>query len=335
MKYKCPKCSAIFDGPVKFCPECGQELKITQAAPKPAEEPKKRYKCPKCSTIFEGGVKFCPGCGAEIKIKSNDGAPTEPKASPAPAPAPAPVVEEPTPAPAPAPAPVVEESIPVVEEQPLSAPAEEPAPAPAPAEVPATTPAIEETPEEEPVVEENIQQVVEESPVVEDDSEGETKPMKKSKTGARILGLVTLIISIVLFLVAVAGIFSQGILVIDCLNQNELYTAVNIDISFTNNIVLGFVIGAFGGINNVDTTATFVTSTPIAMIVAIGAPILCILLIVLGAIAKKKGASVLGGFTLFFAIFGLVLSLINTVMYVGILNYKIIEAFIQVTWFKK
>lgn len=68
MKYKCPKCGEVFEGPVKFCPSCGQALKITAPEEKPAE-PKKKYKCPICGTIFEGPVKFCPGCGTEIQIK--------------------------------------------------------------------------------------------------------------------------------------------------------------------------------------------------------------------------------------------------------------------------
>ena len=68
MKYRCPKCGEVFEGPVKFCPHCGQALKITAPEEKPAE-PKKKYRCPKCGTIFEGSVKFCPGCGAEIRIK--------------------------------------------------------------------------------------------------------------------------------------------------------------------------------------------------------------------------------------------------------------------------
>lgn len=69
MKYKCPKCGSVFEGPVKFCPGCGQELKITAPVEEKKPEPKKKYKCPKCGTIFEGEVKFCPGCGSEIKIK--------------------------------------------------------------------------------------------------------------------------------------------------------------------------------------------------------------------------------------------------------------------------
>lgn len=69
MKYKCPKCGSVFEGPVKFCPSCGQELKITAPVEEKKEEPKKKYKCPKCGTIFEGKIKFCPGCGSEIKFK--------------------------------------------------------------------------------------------------------------------------------------------------------------------------------------------------------------------------------------------------------------------------
>ena len=69
MKYKCPKCGSVFEGPVKFCPSCGQELKISAPVEEKKEEPKKKYKCPKCGTIFEGKIKFCPGCGSEIKFK--------------------------------------------------------------------------------------------------------------------------------------------------------------------------------------------------------------------------------------------------------------------------
>lgn len=69
MKYKCPKCGSVFEGPVKFCPSCGQELKINAPVEEKKEEPKKKYKCPKCGTVFEGKIKFCPGCGSEIKFK--------------------------------------------------------------------------------------------------------------------------------------------------------------------------------------------------------------------------------------------------------------------------
>lgn len=98
-KYKCPKCGEIFEGPVKFCPGCGQELKIEGPATgneKP-RVPGKKYKCPKCGTIFEGEVKFCPGCGAEIRIKADKEAPKEePKVEePAPAVEPSAPVEEP------------------------------------------------------------------------------------------------------------------------------------------------------------------------------------------------------------------------------------------------
>lgn len=48
----CPNCNAIIHGNPKFCPECGQRLKLV---------------CPDCGTEVKGSAKFCPECGRKLK----------------------------------------------------------------------------------------------------------------------------------------------------------------------------------------------------------------------------------------------------------------------------
>lgn len=48
----CPNCNAQFHGNPKFCPECGQKLKLI---------------CPNCQTEVKPTAKFCPECGEKLK----------------------------------------------------------------------------------------------------------------------------------------------------------------------------------------------------------------------------------------------------------------------------
>lgn len=48
----CPNCHAALNGNPKFCPECGQPLKLV---------------CPDCGTQVKPNAKFCPECGRKLK----------------------------------------------------------------------------------------------------------------------------------------------------------------------------------------------------------------------------------------------------------------------------
>ncbi len=48
----CPKCNATLHGNPKFCPECGEQLKLI---------------CPECGIEVKGNAKFCPECGRKLK----------------------------------------------------------------------------------------------------------------------------------------------------------------------------------------------------------------------------------------------------------------------------
>ncbi len=48
----CPNCNAVLHGNPKFCPECGQKIKLV---------------CPDCGTAIKGNAKFCPECGRKLK----------------------------------------------------------------------------------------------------------------------------------------------------------------------------------------------------------------------------------------------------------------------------
>ena len=48
----CPNCNAVLHGNPKFCPECGQKIKLV---------------CPDCGTAIKGSAKFCPECGRKLK----------------------------------------------------------------------------------------------------------------------------------------------------------------------------------------------------------------------------------------------------------------------------
>ena len=48
----CPNCNAQIHGNPKFCPECGQKLKLV---------------CPNCQTEVKPTAKFCPECGEKLK----------------------------------------------------------------------------------------------------------------------------------------------------------------------------------------------------------------------------------------------------------------------------
>ena len=48
----CPNCNAVLHGNPKFCPECGQKLKLV---------------CSDCGTEVKANAKFCPECGRKLK----------------------------------------------------------------------------------------------------------------------------------------------------------------------------------------------------------------------------------------------------------------------------
>ncbi len=69
----CPKCYAEVESGLKFCTECGTEIKRTISADQTTV-------CPKCYAEVEPGLKFCTECGTEIKrTVSADQATTCPK----------------------------------------------------------------------------------------------------------------------------------------------------------------------------------------------------------------------------------------------------------------
>jgi membrane protease subunit (stomatin/prohibitin family) len=47
----CPNCGSVV-GNAKFCPDCGEKIKVT---------------CPTCNTEIQNGKKFCPDCGTKLK----------------------------------------------------------------------------------------------------------------------------------------------------------------------------------------------------------------------------------------------------------------------------
>ncbi len=51
-KVKCTNCGASVDENAKFCPSCGNKMKVDKTA------------CIKCGTMIDQGAKFCPECGA-------------------------------------------------------------------------------------------------------------------------------------------------------------------------------------------------------------------------------------------------------------------------------
>jgi len=69
----CPKCYAEVKPGLKFCTECGTEIKRTVSTDQATT-------CPKCYAEVEPGLKFCTECGTEIKrTVSTDQATTCPK----------------------------------------------------------------------------------------------------------------------------------------------------------------------------------------------------------------------------------------------------------------
>ena len=48
---KCKKCGAELEAAVKFCPQCGEKVKLY---------------CTECGEELTGEVKFCPSCGKPV-----------------------------------------------------------------------------------------------------------------------------------------------------------------------------------------------------------------------------------------------------------------------------
>lgn len=71
---KCTNCGADLDNGVRFCRECGAQVKNDASAI--------RY-CQECGAKIDAGTKFCPNCGAKLFISSVDETKREePQASP-------------------------------------------------------------------------------------------------------------------------------------------------------------------------------------------------------------------------------------------------------------
>lgn len=56
----CPKCNSENESGLKFCTECGSEIKQTIQSDHSTT-------CPKCYAEMEPGIRFCTECGTEIK----------------------------------------------------------------------------------------------------------------------------------------------------------------------------------------------------------------------------------------------------------------------------
>lgn len=52
VKVKCTNCGASVDGNARFCPSCGNSMKVEKTA------------CIECGAMIDEGTKFCPQCGA-------------------------------------------------------------------------------------------------------------------------------------------------------------------------------------------------------------------------------------------------------------------------------
>ena len=59
----CPKCGRRVDRLVRFCPDCGADLK-GGAPPAPLER-REPHPCKACGRTMDGEVRFCPDCGAD------------------------------------------------------------------------------------------------------------------------------------------------------------------------------------------------------------------------------------------------------------------------------
>ncbi|RGZ00658.1 YARHG domain-containing protein [Clostridium sp. AM58-1XD] len=55
---RCPRCGSEVSENAKFCPKCGNVMKIT---------------CPSCGRIHPAGTKFCSGCGTTLQSDSETG----------------------------------------------------------------------------------------------------------------------------------------------------------------------------------------------------------------------------------------------------------------------
>lgn len=60
----CRKCGKVLDEKVKFCPNCGTEVKVEEELLDPI--------CRKCRTVLSDDVKFCPNCGTARKLKKEN-----------------------------------------------------------------------------------------------------------------------------------------------------------------------------------------------------------------------------------------------------------------------
>lgn len=79
-KVKCTNCGAIVDENAKFCPSCGNKMKVektdcikcgakidegTKFCPECGANQLEKIKCSNCGTDLKPGTKFCPECGTK------------------------------------------------------------------------------------------------------------------------------------------------------------------------------------------------------------------------------------------------------------------------------
>lgn len=79
-KVKCTNCGAIVDEKAKFCPSCGNKMKVektdcikcgakidegTKFCPECGANQLEKIKCSNCGTDLKPGTKFCPECGTK------------------------------------------------------------------------------------------------------------------------------------------------------------------------------------------------------------------------------------------------------------------------------
>ena len=67
---KCSKCGEEDSEKIKFCTNCGAEIKQKQEKDKESEQQKNSNFCPTCGKKIAVNVSFCPDCGQNLNDKS-------------------------------------------------------------------------------------------------------------------------------------------------------------------------------------------------------------------------------------------------------------------------